>query len=743
MYKIALVQNQSEMAHYGYADARKLLDDYSYTLFTGDNIAALPAALARRQVDALLLGTNALNDKVILSTLMKEQFASLLGDFMATGRGLLCMQQIGLAMRKGLALEVLPAPLGRVRPAVRPMAESAMSGQLALDAGTEFHVALNYPHKASAEGVQAHAHEFASLPGLYWHYWADVDLAHWDRLLVDSSTLPDRPLLLSAKESMPWRAVVSALPLDWQGHLTLFRNLLIYVTEGRHSIAMATDGGDDPSFEYLRGSLPALRLPYGEYRLPDDLTRLVRNVEGGIHTTLLISPRLSLRDLPESAALAVGTAVRGGSLRVLDIGPGAFGIRGVNVVSRELRPRGLLRTTELQIQEELRQGYIDDSFWSHVETLQTLEELPDRTTKYSLLQGAAWEVACNHDRDGSYDEIFGPTCAYYWFRAKYLGVNSSDAMQTASWLRDALPRYEAHERALAYLMFAGAGTLQGQEELDLLDAVEGLSLHDLSESHLILYLRAVLAATRRLDLAAPLAAELTGRQRDGIWVDLTTTATAANVLLDYQQQVSDRTGSQADLQVMQDSVRAAVVVILRLLAQSEASGEEHVYPWDGKASTTVRCLQLWMKFDASRDLPVYDILENLRRADAKATDAAASRTALTVVNDLNEELTRLARDLEAVRTDLRTAETRAKEAGDEAACSAARVRRRNIVLVVAAVVVYLLLAVLVGALVADEPSLGAALTNGFVKAWPFHFAIIGAVGTLAGLASRRSSREHV
>jgi hypothetical protein len=30
MYKIALIQNQSEMAHYGYADARALLRDLSY-----------------------------------------------------------------------------------------------------------------------------------------------------------------------------------------------------------------------------------------------------------------------------------------------------------------------------------------------------------------------------------------------------------------------------------------------------------------------------------------------------------------------------------------------------------------------------------------------------------------------------------------------------------------------------------------------------------------------------------------
>ena len=50
MYTIALIQNQSEMFHYGYADARPLMKDldlgYKTELYTADNIDTLGFALS-------------------------------------------------------------------------------------------------------------------------------------------------------------------------------------------------------------------------------------------------------------------------------------------------------------------------------------------------------------------------------------------------------------------------------------------------------------------------------------------------------------------------------------------------------------------------------------------------------------------------------------------------------------------------------------------------------------------------
>jgi hypothetical protein len=736
MYSVALVQNQSEMAHYGYADARPLLHGYAYTLFTGDNITELAAMLAQRHVDALVLGSNALNDKDILRNLCSADFAERLGTFMTSGGGFLCLQQIGLAMRKGPTLRVLPEPLGRVRPVVVPRGDtSLLSGRLAFGSGASPHVALSYPTVVDPEKVRARACDFPSLPGLYWHYWDQVDLSDWDQLVVDPAGVTERPLVLAAKQSSPWRAGISALPLDWQKHEDFFRNLLIYAAEGRHNLATLTDGSAGGPFEYLRASLVVRRLPFGEYVLADDAGRLAANVRMGIHSTLLVAPGLGLDDLPEMLQKTVEEAVQGGTLRVLDIGPGAYGARGVNVVSRELRPRRLLQATELQIQAEMRAGFIDDSFWSHIETLQTLEEMPDRVVDYGRLLEPAFAITSNHDRNSSYDEIFGPTTAYYWLRARYLGVDSPQAQETAAWLRDALPRYEPHERTLAYTIFARLGQLTRAEEDELVRLARTLAASRLSETHLVLYLRAALAVTDRPDLVAPLVRALVERQRDGGWVDLTTTATATNALLDAHAALSADAGTAAVRRDIERSTLAAVVRILRVLARSEALPGSHAYPWDGKASTTVKCLQAWMKFDALQDLPVYDILENLRRSEDAATQVASNRTALTVLRETNEENVRLRKELAEAVAREGTGQRRLRAA-------AGRARRRDSVLVAAATALYVLVTLLLGLLATDQRALGAAFEAGFVKAWGFHLAIASLLVSLVGLYASRRHKER-
>lgn len=82
MYTVALVQNQSEMAHYGYADARPLLTDlrYDHVLYTADNIDDLRNALLRFRYDAVIFASNALNDKTIRAETEREGFRSTFRD---------------------------------------------------------------------------------------------------------------------------------------------------------------------------------------------------------------------------------------------------------------------------------------------------------------------------------------------------------------------------------------------------------------------------------------------------------------------------------------------------------------------------------------------------------------------------------------------------------------------------------------------------------------------------------------
>ncbi len=727
-YSIALVQNQSEMAHYGYADARPLLEGYDVHLLTGDNVDGLPGLLAKLQVDALVLGSNALNDRDILKALNSETFADCVGAYLDAGRGVLCLQQLGLAMRAGPSFECLPNPLNTLRPIVPASGDPALtSAEFAFGSNAARHVALGYPHPIDPEGVRAHAAGFRSLPGLYWHYLSEAALCDWDELIVDRSAEQPRPLVLAAKESAARRVVVSALPLDWQKQQGLFTNLLVYVIEGRHNLATVhTAGEHDGDYHYLCESLRAQRIPFGEYALPLDAERAAANIASGIHSTLLLAPGTDARGLPDVLGQAVSSGVRHGRLRLVDIGPGVFGSRSMSIVSRELRPQRLLEVTELQIQTELRSGYIDDSFWGHVETLQTLETLPrpDRaggTVDYSQLQDVAFGIARNHERDGSYDEIFGPTCALYWLRARYLGTESREAQSSAAWLRRALARYDPEDRTLAYLMFASLGCLSDADRQDLERAATSLELSQLSETKLVQLLRACTVAELSADVVAAVSRALVDAQReDGVWLDLTTTATATSALLSARTMLAGD-DLNAGLIAQIDSVAlGAVVYILRGLARSEASTRPHPYPWDGKAGTTVKCLQAWLQFEELQDLPVFDIIEGLRRSDVAAKHYASNRTALGVLQATNEENAAL-RALEAsTRQQLEMTEADLATARSTIKTQKLMARIGKIGLGALALTLYFVVALLVGAVLEERGDLRDAFRKGILDGWGIH-----------------------
>lgn len=733
------------MAHYGYADARPLLDHYPYRPFTGDNIAELSTAMDRCQVDAVILGSNALNDRDILRTVQTPEFAVCLARFLDTGRGLLCLQQLGLAMRKGPTLSFLPDPLNAIRPVVLPPNGAGLTQErLAFGSGMSSHVAMTYPHELEPESIGAHARSFQSLPGLYWHYWDQLDAAEWDNLLIDPSSVEVRTLVASSRESSQRRVVVSSLPLDWQGHREAFGNLLIYAAEGRHSIATVFEGGADETMEYLEENLTTRRIPFGRYAIPDDAPRLAQKIRQGVHSTVIVAPRLSLDDLPAVVTAELGPAVKRGALRVLDLQAGAFDTRAVKIISRERQPRQLLQQTELQMHVEMRGGYIDDSFWSHVEALQGLEQLSERTANYEPLLEPAWQITRNHDRHGSYDEIFGPTCAYYWFRARFRGVSSPEAQETAAWLRRVLHKYYPHERALAYVTFASFDQLLPTEVADLEKILTELQPASLSENELVLYLRAAFTLGSRTDVLPALTTALINRSgKDGIWLDLATTAAIASVLQDAGDAL-DRTEDLAEIRAdIEQSVLAAIVYILRRLALSEASPGEYSYPWEGKASTTIKCLQAWLKFDTRQDLPLYEMLGILDQANITARRSAARADALSVLRDLTGSNNDLRKELHATSSQRDEAIEKREEAAGTVKSVLRQLKWRNTMLAVAATLLYVAVTLLVGALKESSGNFAVAARAGFIDAWAFHLTLIGVVlGTLGFVSQRDKNRSE-
>lgn len=729
MYRVALVQNQSEMAHYGYADARTLIADLGYevTLYTAQNVRDLSTALPSHRTDALVLGSNALNDKTIRAYFEEAETRKVIEAFLGRGRGLLSFHQLRFAGMADARLSFLPDPLGKISPVARSVGETSAHGSLAIPGGAEMHTCLLYPNQISAEQVQDQALSFRSLRGLYWHYWKDPDLAEWDVLLADASAgARPRPLVLASKETGGHRVLLSALTLDWQRQRDFLGNALAYVVEGRHNTAILSKSRSDSQVvAYLTAALEARRIPFRRYFIDEGIHALDSHLENGVHSIVVLGDDVTLDTLRAKSTAPVDEFLSRGSLNVLSIEPGDDQKRlsGLFSISNQSEAHRVLLLVELAVQAELRKGNIDGSFWSTAETLQALEQLPEVATDFGPLVERALELADEHDCDGSYDETFGVTCALYWLRARYTGTDSVPTKATEAWIRTRISRFENREQVLAFRMFALVGQLRPSDRAALLLILDQVLDGDPSEIDLIAYLKAAIAA-EIIEVLPPLVDQLLAVLRHG-WVDLATTASAASVLLDARELMRRAHGLRAPLhRDLDDSIRRAVVSLQDEMAPSA------VYPWEGKASTSVRCLEAWAKFDTQVAPPVYGLIDQLLGWDRVATEIATTRTSLAVLDELKEENSGMADQIAALRPRVR-----------DASRDLTQIRVLRIVLALA---LYILLVLVAAASQTEHGGTEELLDIGFVKPWGLHLGIATLVLTAVvvpwdRIADRRKS----
>jgi hypothetical protein len=324
----------------------------------------------------------------------------------------------------------------------------------------------------------------------------------------------------------------------------------------------------------------------------------------------------------------------------------------------------------------------------------------------------ALTLAAEHDRDGSYDETFGVTCALYWMRATYRGLGDPSTKATESWIRARLDRFEAREQVLAYRTFALVGCLSPADKTAL-GAILSSVLHDrLSEIDLIAYTKAAVAAGIPGPLPALVDQLLPSLQRH--WVDLATTASAASALLDARVVMRENHALQRQVRGdLDDTVRQAVVSLQDEMTHFGGAEGAIAYPWEGKASTTVRCLEAWAKFDTQVAPPIYGVIDQLLGWDRVATEIAATRTSLAVLDELKEENAGMARRIASLVPRVRDASI--------------ELRRRRLLTIALAVALYLLLAVLIASIGTKDGGSMELLERAFVKPWGLHVGVATAV----------------
>jgi hypothetical protein len=736
MFIIALVQNQSEMSHYGYADARPLLEEFGYqsVLYTAQNIEELVPDLKRPRFDAILFASNALNDKTIRDTVMSEAFKNSFRQFLSTGKGCLILHQLRMA-QDGLALKFLPEPLSSIQPKVRGQDEKASDGDLRLTSIAESQVSFLYPVSVRIPDVKKACLSFRSLKGLYWHHWQNVSETDWDILLYDMG--PDglqRPLILASKGFESFRIELCSLTIDWQRQKGLLRNILTYVVEGKHNTAILKDPQNtSAAFEYFAECLKSRKYPFRMYYMDQNLEDFEVNVRNGVHTIVILGPFVDEARIGKGIASLLWGYVENGRIKLISTTQDKR-VKGFNIAGRERFALRLLRDLQLSIQQELYHGYIDGSFWSTVESLQILNDMVEYVKpvydKETL--NLVFKLTKTHDQSGSYDGVFGVTCALLWLRSAYLGVNDNDTQRTLKWVRDNLADYEDREKALVYhtLIDTEVATNDEKDALRNLLLGQQLKFEHLSEIDMIVYLRAAVLIGIK-DMVVPIVGRLQQNQRDGKWIDLATTATAVVALLDAlallkKEDPNEYARTRPCLELM---IFKAIIYLQDSMGVS--SGIKNVtYPWDNKASTSLKCIHAWLKFEELIDLPIYELIDALKSYSMTENVRATSETALTILDELRKENRLLSEKTTQQAPKIRETQQLST--------------RNRILWIAVSLLLYFLISVIVGSsLVGWNTSISEMLKKSFVDAWGFHLGVASLAAAVLGvlLALRKRKRK--
>ncbi len=645
MRRIALVQNQSEMAHYSHADARPVLAhlNYQVTLYTATNIDDLEFQLSRNMFDSIIFGSNSFNDSTILAVTSGAKFQNALALFLESGNGLICFMQYGVANLKGaLPFEMVVAP----KPQMRPTSERATAGDLrrVVNISQTAATLLSYPEKVNVPSIAQHSVEHKSLPGLYWHYWADASPDIWDDVLVARSADRelDRSVLLASKGTTKGRIVLCSLPLDWHGYRPLIRNLVSYVTEGHEFCAVLEQANlYDFAFDYLKSTLSSQQYPFRVYHAGSDDAELTRNINERTHSLLIFGPRVERDSLMQELSNEIADAIGHGHLKTLDFVGLGRKTPVFSIVGRERFAQRTLEGLKALVAQQLQSGYVDGSFWATIETLNALQEVQFGISTDQLRKSRALELTRTHDRDGSYDEVFGITCALVWLRARVYGLSNPDTEKSLAWLRARIRRYNRQEQLSALITLHRLSSITDEEINEAKALVPTVLCAGPSEVELVSLLTAAIEF-KLFELVETITDDIHAKVVEGMLLDLSTTASLVFALVKTLRTDlirSAENGSylgsrqRTDIQTM---LKDAVLAIQTEYKRARIGSETPAVPWDGKLSTSVKCATAWVLFDDLVDFPLYECVAFLDSEYADRREGIALNSLHQSVVQLSE-----------------------------------------------------------------------------------------------------------
>ena len=530
MFKICLIQNRNEMLHYDFADNRKLLDDmgFEYILYTSNNIKNLVPDVNSLDFDTIIISTNALSDNSIKSELYSNEFKNSLEKHLNKQKGLLIFSQLKISEEKD-SFSFIPSKYGNIEPIKRN--DDPISGSLNIESFYRNNSLFIFPNEININHIEQMSKNSKNIEGLYWHYFQTDQRSLWESLVVDKKSL--KPLIIHSKTA---NIFCSSILLDWQKHKDLFYNMLISSIANDDYIGIIENSNEtDISYRYLIKALELNKKYFKRYNLISDKDLLVKNIMNNVHSYIILSPNVSYDDLPKQMCDSCDSV----DINIIDMKNKEYD-NNFALYGSSNSMKKYIQDIEYFIQKELHEnqkGYIDNSFWKTIETLQVLDML---RTDYSKRYNAkslkkTLDYIKSKDKNGSYDETFGATCAKLWIMSKCQGCPQQNINDTKTWIFNKMKSVSSFDYITGSIYLKKCNidlTEHLKNELDIhIDNIISDSPNEISLLNILL----VSKLYGKNDYFETIINFILDKSRDYIWIDYSTTATITLGLIEFYE----------------------------------------------------------------------------------------------------------------------------------------------------------------------------------------------------------------
>lgn len=430
MYRVAVIQNESEMLRSGFTNIIpklryiKRLELYSFEMFNIVNINELfkDGDNNLNHFDSLFVSTNATSDKAVLAALRNNK--GVIEKFINQGKGVFISSQKKLSSAvidaKSDSGKTLFLPdIYEFHTVIRPKIEKD-SGEgnisvfnLAIDAERKIddHILLRYPHKVTAELTTKYCEKNEFRRHFYRSHIIPQNIEAYTPIFVDTSYEDVKQRNLLMVNSVPQhgeRIVVSTIAIDWEFHEELLTNIVCYITEGLPKVAFIDKAGvKNGDFDFLITTAKLSNVSYEIYYDADD----IRDELFTVHNTYIFSPAWNEEDVTKFMK-NIGYAEKSSTLQKKPYRRVYYfkqlgDIVTLNQFSNFSTIDLILDSAVLWLNSQFVGGMWAGSFWITYDVLLAMSDIGVDIRSYII--PIISDIKKHYD-SGSYDGVMGATC---------------------------------------------------------------------------------------------------------------------------------------------------------------------------------------------------------------------------------------------------------------------------------------------------------------------------------------------